>query len=637
MKIGKYRAVTELRAARQFRSVRTCVAVIGALFICLFADSLWAAKHDLQLKSPTGIVAITFSLDAKGVPDYAVRSGASPVILKSRLGLGPDWASEFTLASSTRTRHVEHWKPLYGERSLIPDIYNQLTLKLVQAGGRAIIVEFRAYDEGVAIRYGAPAAIEADNELTEFRLPANTFAYEEHGGTEGEYFRSSVAQIKPQCQAPLTLALADGTYAAILEAANIDFPLMTLGAKEGSADTLAVGLGGHGILAAGDFTPWRLLMFSKTPGQLLEHNYVQLDLNGKNAIDDTSWIKPGTALREVTLSTDGAHHAIDFAAAHGIKYVGFDDGWYGSEDSLRGDARQERTHDAKGNPVPPLDIREAVAYGKQRGVGIIPYVDRRQAMRQREVLFPLYEKWGVAGVKIGFVEVGGQENTKWIMQTVRDAASHHLMLDIHDQYRSTGYTRTYPNLLTVEGIRGNEHFPTAEHDTTLPFTRYLAGPADYTICYYDKRLKNTHAHQMAMAVVSYSPLQWLFWYDKPEYSHGEPELQWFDRLPTVWDETRVPLGEVGKYAVLARRSGDRWYVGAIGNSDEQDITLPLKFLTPGLKYDATIYTDDSAVQTNTHVAVAHRIVVSSESIALALIPLGGEAIYLAPVAGSEKK
>lgn len=627
--------LTTHRPALQGKRLYIVVAIMGLL---LSACSLHAATSGkMQVKSPTGKLTVSFWVDVEGIPTYAVHRGAASVLLPSRLGFDADWSSGFTVLSSTPSRHAEHWKPVYGERSLIPDVYNELTVRLTQPSGRVLNIQFRAYDGGVAVRYGAPGGLETQKELTEFHLPPDTLAYEEHGGTEGEYFRSPVSQVKPDCQSPLTLVLADGSYASILEAANVNFPLMTLGAEEGNSDTLVVGLGGPGTLAAGAYTPWRLVMFAKTPGELLEHNYLVLDLNDKNAIRDTSWIKPGTAMREVTLSTEGAHKTIDFAAAHGIQYIGFDDGWYGSEDLEKGDATHERTHDAKGNPTPPLDVQDAVRYGKARGVGVIPYIDRRQVMHQQEILFPLYEKWGVAGIKVGFVEVGKQENTAWILKMVREAAAHHLVLDIHDQYRTTGYTRTYPNLLTVEGIRGNEHFPTAEHDTTIPFTRYLAGSADYTICYYSKKLKNTHAHQMAMAVVSYSPMQWLFWYDKPEDAHGEPELKWFEHLPTVWDETRVPLGKIGQYAVVARRSGSNWYVGAIGDSNANTLALPLTFLKPGVAYNATLYTDDQAVQTATHIAIAQRTVTRADVLPLSLLPRGGEAIYLSPLLNSAKR
>jgi alpha-glucosidase len=178
--------------------------------------------------------------------------------------------------------------------------------------------------------------------------------------------------------------------------------------------------------------------------------------------------------------------------------------------------------------------------------------------------------------------------------------------------------------------------PTAEHNATIPFTRFLAGSADYTICYYTPRLQNTHAHQMGMSVIVYSPLQWILWYDKPSDYHVEPEMTWFEHLPTVWDETRVPLGEIGKYAAVARRSGNDWWVGVIGDSKGEALKMPMKFLKPGETYDATIYTDDATVTTATHVAVLHRKVTSAYVLDLALLPRGGEAIYITP-AGHDSK
>ncbi|MGD0501026.1 MAG: glycoside hydrolase family 97 catalytic domain-containing protein [Bryobacteraceae bacterium] len=616
---------------RALRRPRLCAAAAACLLALPCTSTLSAATRSLVLKSPKGILTLNFALDASGAATYSVHRGAEPALLTSRLGFEPDWASGFTLASSARTNHRGSWKVLYGERDVMPDDYNELTVKLAQASGHGLTVQLRAYDGGVAVRYGAPEPMEVRKELTDFHWPANSSAYEEHG-TEGVYSLNPVSRIAPLCQTPLTVTLADGTYAAILEAANVDFPQMTVGAEQGVADTLIAELGGPGALPAGGFTPWRLVMFAKTPGELLEHNYLELDLNAPQALTDVAWIKPGKVMGDVTVSTEGAHNVIDFAAAHHIEYLGFDCCFYGS-----GDATHERTVD-RGRPAPPLSIQDAVRYGKEHGVGVWVYIDHREAEKQRDILFPLYEKWGLAGVKIGFVKVGAQQDTAWITETVRKAAEHHLMLDIHDAYRPTGYTRLYPNLLTVEGIRGNENWPTPEHDATIPFTRYLAGSADYTICYFSSpQLKNTHGHQLGMTIISYSPLQWVFWYDRPSGYRGEPEISWFERLPTVWDETRAPLGEIGKYAVEARRSGTDWFVGAVGDSQGNNLRLPMKFLKAGVTYDATIYSDDPAVPTRTQIAITHRKVTRADTVDLALLPRGGEAIYLTPATGKAEK
>lgn len=561
---------------------------------------------------------------------YSAMFDGKPELLSSRLGLDAGDSSPFVIASKRSSSHDSSWRPVYGERDLIPDHYNELDLTLTQAGVPSMRLEMRAYDEGIAFRYVALRAMNITAEKTTFRWAKNAFAYQEHGGTEGVYSRVAIGTIAPQCQTPLTIELPDGNYAAILEAGNAEFPYFMVGTLAGTDDTTEGELSGSATLAANAASPWRVVMFATSPGKLLEHDYLQLNLNAPQALKDVSWIHPGTAMREMSLTTEGAKKLIDFAAQHGIDYIGFDDGWYGSEDYEHGDATHERTHDKHGKPTPPLSIPEVVAYGKQHGVGLWVYVDRRQAYKQRDILFPLYEKWGIAGVKIGFVDVGTQQNTAWITETVRKAAVHHLMLDIHDQYRGTGYTRTYPNLLTLEGVRGNEHMPTSEHNATLPFTRFLAGTADVTVCYMDKRLVNTKAHQMAMSVIVYSPLQWIFWYDKPASFHNEPELAWFSHLPTVWNDTRVPAGEIGKYAVVARRSGEKWYVGAITNSDPRRLPLKLDFLKPGQRYEATIYRDDPAVQTDTHVAIEHRSVRRGDSIVLKMLANGGETVLLKP-------
>lgn len=347
-----------------------------------------------------------------------------------------------------------------------------------------------------------------------------------------------------------------------------------------------------------------------------------LNLNPPLALKDVSWIKPGKAMRDTTLTTVNSEAIIDFAATAGLQYVLLDDRWYGSEDPESGDATTVRARN--------LDIPEIIRYGSEKNVGVILYVDRRQIKTQRDILFPLYEKWGVKGVKIGFVDVGPQTETAWITETIKKAAEHHLSLNIHDGYRPTGVARTYPNLLTVEGIRGNEHFPKPEHNCTIPFTRYVAGSADYTVCYFDDRCQTTYAHQLAMAVVSYSPLQTIFWYDRPSMYHGEPEVEFFRQVPTVWDETKVINGEIGKFATVARRSGDAWFIGPINNSEPRQLKLPLNFLKAGKNYTARIYSDNNSVPTRTHVAVETRTVNSLATLDVPLHAAGGQAVWITP-------
>ena len=272
-----------------------------------------------------------------------------------------------------------------------------------------------------------------------------------------------------------------------------------------------------------------------------------------------------------------------------------------------------------------------IDYAQKSGIGIVLYVNRRALERQLDEILPLYEKWGVKGVKYGFVQVGSQKWTTWLHEAVRKAAHHHLMVDIHDEYRPTGYSRTYPNLMTQEGIRGNECMPTADENLILPFTRMLAGAGDYTICYYNNRIKTTHAHQLAASVVYYSPWQFLFWYDTPSKYQGEPEIEFFEHLPTVWDDTKVINGKIGRYITIARRNGKEWYVASMNGLNESVLDIPLAFLEEGEKYVAHIYEDAGpGDKSRTHVRI-RRSPVDSSTVLRADIPAsGGQAVRIVP-------
>ncbi len=605
-----------------------------------------ANLNDPQIESPDGNVAVRFLLQPGGVPTYSIDYLGKPIVLESWLGLLPDFTNGFTIENVSHLSHDGEWSPLYGERHIIPDNYHELNVDLRQASGRLMRLIFRAYNEGAAFRYSFPTQdigeFHFSGESSEFCFPSNTFCYQEYG-TEGKYSRVNVAAIQPGCERPLTLEYADGLYACLCEAANENYPRMLLSPSPGSSNALVSALGGttsnttrpsdsmpdnpNAVLHPGDSTPWRLFVVGQKPGDLLERDYLVLDLNQPLALKDTSWIEPGKVMRDTRLTTTNSEAIIDFAATAGLKYVELDSGWYGKDQSFQ-------TGDATTVRAPNLDLPAVIAYGKKKNVGVLLYVDHHQIKKQRDVLFPLYEQWGVKGVKIGFIDVGPQTETEWVAETIKKAAEHHLVLDIHDGYRPTGLTRTYPNLLTVEGVRGNEHFPTPEHNCTLPFTRYVAGAADYTICYYNSHLQTTHAHQLAMSVVTYSPLQFIYWYDRPSECHGEPETEFFRRLPVVWDDTIVLDGQIGKFATVARRSGDDWFVGTINDSEPRQLKLPLDFLSAGKPYVAHIYSDDDSVATRTHVAVAIAPVNSLTTLDVSLKPAGGQAIWITTISGA---
>ena len=312
-----------------------------------------------------------------------------------------------------------------------------------------------------------------------------------------------------------------------------------------------------------------------------------------------------------------------------------DAGWYGPEGKLESDARRVSAER-------DFTIPEVCEYARNKGVGVWLYVNQRALSRQLDELLPLYREWGVKGIKFGFVQVGSQHWTTWLHQAVAKCAEYELMVDIHDEYRPTGLSRTLPNLLTQEGIRGNEEMPDATHNTLLPFTRFLCGPGDYTLCYFDRRVKTTRAHQLAMAAVYYSPLQFLFWYDLP-FTDGcdREELAFWRACPTVFDESRALDGEPGEYIIQARRSGNDWFVGAMTNTDARTLQVPTTFLPKG-KYMVEIYYDDPTSNTPSKVAVRRQTVHVKSSkarankpITIQLQPSGGAALHFK--AYSDKK
>lgn len=370
-------------------------------------------------------------------------------------------------------------------------------------------------------------------------------------------------------------------------------------------------------------------MAGKGPGDLLEKNYFIQNLNDPPEIEDISWIKPGKALREVTLTTEGAIAAVDFTSSHNMQYVEFDAGWYGPENKDESDARAVNLDPARSKG--PLDLSQIVSYANSKNIGILLYVNRKALEKQLDDLLPMYHDWGIAGIKFGFVQVGNQDVTKWLHESIKKAASFKMVVDVHDEYRPTGFSRTYPNLLTQEGIRGDEESPANSHTLITMFTRMLAGAGDNTICYYNDRVDNkmgSHASQLAKAVCLFSPLQFLYWYDKASNIGQEPELEFFNNIPTVWDETKVLHAKIGEYGVIARKKGDEWFIGGINGEKARTLDIKFSFLDEGKKYSAIVYSDDPGVQSKTHVRTDSSIVGRTSIFHVRLAANNGIAIRL---------
>ena len=594
----------------------------------------------LELASPDGHVRLWFELSDVGEPRYRVNYHDRVVLESSRLGFGLTNAAPMTrgfrVVLNERTSGDERWRPVAGERAEIRDHYNGLSVTLAddQVPPRQLRLEFRAYDEGVAFRYvllGVPgAAVRVTDELTEFRFAQDHPCWPVYSA-QGTYSHTPLSAVRPGCERPLTVDLQDGRWASVSEAALVDYARMKL-QPSGQANGVRANLSGPVTLALPYTTPWRYVLLAESAGGLIERNYLGANLNAPCALQDTSWIQPGSVIREATLTTAGARACVDFAARMGIRYVEFDAGWYGSEYSDASDARAVHLDPKRSKG--PLDLQEVIRYGAQHQVGVLLYVNRRALEKQLDELLPLYERWGVKGVKFGFVNVGSQHWTAWLHEAVRKAAAHHLIVDIHDEYRPTGVSRTWPNLLTQEGVRGNEEWPTGAHNLILPFTRLLNGPADCTFCWASPRLKNTRTHQLAASVVLFSPLQFLFWYDRPDEIVEEPALEFWHNLPTTWDDLRVLEGVPGEFLTLARRKGDTWYLGAMNGASARQIDLQLGFLDADRDYDALVCSDAKPPGDGpARVQVEHKSVRRGDRLRVLAFPNGGCAVRLKLGAG----
>ncbi len=630
-------------------------AVLAGAGAALLAGPAWAAKDQgLEVVSPDGRLRLRLSVGARGLAWTVTRAGRA-VLASSPLGLvladGRRLGPSARLTGVTHRRERGVWTPPYGIRDRYDQACAELTAEFEQPDtGIRFAVVARAYDHGCAVRYvlrGAPGgAVKLAGEATGFVLPPQTVLYASRD--EGEYQRTAPPGLAPVVHPALTAsadkgpladlpvtAMVPGAAVLIAESDRLDYPRAMLkadGAKlhvhlmrfPGRAD----GWSGPGDtppeesfdFAVDQASPWRVLLVAEAEAGLIEHADLITTLASPNQLGDVRWVKPGRAVRvRKPYSMAGTMEVIAFAAAHKLDYIEFDAHWYGD-----GTDPSDATR-----AIPALDMPAIVAAAREKGLGVILYVDRVPAMRQRDAILSTYKAWGVAGIKFGFVWEGRQSDNRFIVDLVRACGEHGLLVNLHDNLRPAGLERTYPNYVALEGVRGNEQFPTARHNVTLPFTRAVAGPIDYTICYAHERNQTTNAHQLAMAAVYYNPLTFLYWYDTPAKYAGKPwpELAWFDDCPTVWDETRALAGRIGEYVVVARRHGDRWFLGAMTNETPRVLKIPLSFLGKGARL-ARVFVDGpaGAKANQTPVVLSEIRVGPGDVLTLDLKPSGGQAV-----------
>jgi alpha-glucosidase len=386
-------------------------------------------------------------------------------------------------------------------------------------------------------------------------------------------------------------------------------------------------------------------MIGRRPGQLIESEIIR-NLSTPNELKDSSWVKPGMMAwdhwwtGDTVMDTATMKEYIQLAADMGWPYQLVDWGWYGESNKPEADIMRV---------VDSLDMEEVRRFAQEKGVRLWLWLHWSDATRSDAYskAFPLYNEWGIAGVKIDFMDRDDQEMIQWYEKITRAAAEHQLMVNFHGAYKPSGFERTFPHQLTREGILGNEYNKwgsrvTPEHKVTLPFTRLLVGPGDFTPGGFLNRqparfaaqkptlVQGTRAAELALFVIYDSPLCCVC--DHPRHYRGQratsespwqPGADFLKIVPTVWDDTRVLDGAVGEHLVMARRSGDAWFLGALTNSQPRELAIKLDFLGPG-SWKLQFWKDGADASENAeHLATEERTVQSGETLSLRLAPAGG--------------
>ncbi|MBC8154598.1 MAG: glycoside hydrolase family 97 catalytic domain-containing protein [Bacteroidetes bacterium] len=610
-----------------------CPAVFcgGLISLWFFTLTVLAAPKPrlYRADSPDGKIRLDVTILEPKTLVYRVLVASETVLDWSRLGL--QWntvaVGQNIVVKKQRLRpNREQFAWPLGENDSIRNHYNELTLDC-QSGSVTYQIVARVFNGSVAFRYVLPKQTRADaglirQEYTTFALPGAYTIYQYN--EETVFTPTTVSELQKTCDFPATLTNGR-LFLSIGEADNANYTKSVL-IRGATPNTLAVAFSKDSVRTGGGFqTPWRTISVATSAVGLHAFSDLPLRLCPPLGQSVPAWIKPGKLIRS-SLTTQGGLNCIDFAAKHDFQYIMFDAGWYGAEFRTNSDPTQV---------ISAIDMPKVIQYGKAKNIGVILYVNRVALRARLDEILPLYKQWGVAGLKFGFVDGLTQEGINWLAGAIKKVYDYGFILDIHDNYKPTGLSRTYPNVMTQEGIRGNENNPDAFHNTVLPFTRLLAGAADYTFCYpntnryftdnlYKTKLQVSKGQQLALSVVYFSPLQAIFWYGNPTDYNNEGEIEFFKRVPTVWNESQYLIGEIGKVISVARRQGMSWYLGSAAGLSDWTGNLPLSFLTPGKRYQATVYDDDGTG------GIQKRVVEvgSGDTFPVSLKAKGGQAVIL---------
>ncbi|HEY2857343.1 MAG TPA: glycoside hydrolase family 97 protein [Terracidiphilus sp.] len=641
---------------------------------CFFCVSLLSAQEP-RLQSPNGELTIRIMGDSLR---YTVEFHSKQVLAESPLGLKLEGQSP--LGPGMRQTHVAtgHVDETYtipvGKTSSVRNDYNWMRVDFEDAKQRKLSVEARAYDDGVAFRLLVPEQaalkrVHIAQELTGFEFSTDVVTYPLlldgfQSSYEDEYQSRLVSGLHKDwlIGLPLLLHLPGVAWMGITEADIDNYAGMYLRKATDQRFALRAELSPrmdhpeYAVDTQTPFaTPWRALMIGDEPGRLVESNLV-LNLNPASKIEDTSWIKAGKSAWDwwsgdfatgvdfkPGMNTATMKHYIDFASQSGFSYMLIDAGWAVKAKDVPGNIDHQ---DEITRVQPDVDMPELLRYAKEKNVRIWLWSHWTSVDKYMEQAFPMYEKWGVAGVKIDFMQRDDQEMVNWYRKVVETAARYHLMIDFHGAFKPDGLRRIYPNLVTREAVMGKEYVlfsarVTPVHDTTLPFTRMLAGPLDYTPGAFDNVTRdqfairrpqpmamNTRAHELALYVVLESPFQMVS--DYPEQYKGQHDFEFLKQVPASWDEVRVLDGLPMQNITIARRSGKAWYVGAITNWDARTVSVPLSFLPEG-RYTAEIYADAPDAGTNPmHTAFSKQAADKSTVLELKMASGGGGAVWIHP-------
>ena len=643
------------------------------------ASALGAVAAGHTLSSPDGHITVTFD-NKDAVPYYSVDVDGSPLINPSRLGIvSEEWSQPKSKVRVARSATDYVWHQPWGENKEVREHYNEMAVTL-SARASQLTLRFRAFDDGVALRYewNVPGAdtIRVTDELTEFNFAGNPATWSIPGNFETyelEYRCLPLAEVT-DANTPFTFVTDRGVYGSVHEAALYDYPEMVL--RRTGSGVLKAGLAplpdGIKAYVPGEFTtPWRSVQIGRSAVDLINSNLI-INLNEPCRIDDLSWIEPqkyvgvwwgmhlGTQVwtpgpRHGATTANAIAH-IDFAAANNIQGVLFE-GWNEGWENWGGNQHFDYIKAA-----PDFDIDSVAAYARRKGIELWMHNETGGNIPEYEeamgAAFAYYQKLGVHTLKTGYAGgfKGGylhhsQYGVRHYQRVVETAARYQLMLDAHEPIKETGIRRTWPNMMTREGARGMEWNAwskgnTADYLCTLPYVRLLSGPMDYTPGIFDIdylrakadsgriewngpndycHINTTLARQIANWVIIYSPLQMAA--DQIENYEGHPAFEFFRQFDADCSWSKALQGEIGKYIVVARRAGEKFFLGAGTNSEARTLSVSLDFLTPGVTYNAVVYADGSARDA---VEITRRPVTAADSLEVKMAAAGGQAVVFIP-------